>query len=279
VAKLLLAKSANLNATAVSLFGGLTPLQVAEKEGNQEIVKLLGQAIDCQWNDWSNWSSCQGSCGENRGTKTRTRGVKIQAAHGGQPCAGGDQETKECTRALCPTTTTTPKTTTAKDCIHHWDCGTTQACNQRKCMDLCFSDDCNKAVNNAKDRRDWTPLHQAAEENNVAVAKALLANSADLDSTDKWGATALHRAALWSSVDVAKLLLANSAHVDSADNDGATALHWAAWNNRVEVAKLLLAKSANVNATPVSGSWKGLTPLQIAERRGNQEMVELLRNA
>ena len=58
-------------------------------------------AINCQWHDWSNWNTCQGPCGENRGTKTRTRGVKIEAAHGGQPCEGEDQDTDNCTHALC----------------------------------------------------------------------------------------------------------------------------------------------------------------------------------
>jgi len=86
----------------------------------------------------------------------------------------------------------------------------------------------------------------AAVENSVAVVKLLLANSANVDSTDRWGKTALHEAALWNSVDVAKVLIAHS---------------------------------ANLNAAPFSGLYRGLTPLQAAEKEGNQEMVELLRNA
>jgi len=84
---------------------------------------------------------------------------------------------------------------------------------------------------------------------------------------------------------VAKDLLANSANVDSTDMWGGTPLHKAAIYNSVDVAKLLLEKSANLNAVAVSGYYKGLTPLQAAEKEGteegaeNQEMVELLRNA
>jgi len=243
------------------------------------------------------------------------------------------------------TTTTTPKTATAKDCFLHFECGTTQACSQFQCTDLCFSEDCNQQVNNARDSWGWTPLHEAAFENRIDVAKQLLENSANLDSTDNegetalhwaarensvgvaklllensanvdstgddgqtalhwaawknsvdvaklllgksanvdsannWGATALHYAASYNSVDVAKLLLENSANVDSVDNDGETPLHDAARENSVGVAKLLLANSANLNATVFSGSWKGLTPLQVAEEAGRQEMVELLKNA
>ena len=124
-----------------------------------------------------------------------------------------------------------------------------------------------------------TPLHEAARENNVEVAKLLLAHSANVDSTDRGGQTALHYATAWNSVDVAKLLLANSANVDSTNGIGETALHFAASENRVDVAKLLLAHSANINATAVNGRYKGLTPLQVAEEKGRQEMVELLKNA
>jgi len=210
------------------------------------------------------------------------------------------------------TTTTTPKTATAKDCFLHFECGTTQACSQFQCTDLCFSEDCNQQVNNARDSWGLTPLHQAAWKNSVDVAKLLLENSANVDSADDEGETALHVAARWNSVEVAKLLLKKSASVDSTDNVGETALHWAAYHNSVDMAKLLLEKSANVNsadkwgftalhyaayknsvgvaklllensanlnATAVSGRYRGLTPLLVAEYEGNQEMVDLLRNA
>ena len=106
VAKLLIEKSPNLTATATSgRYRGQTPLQVAERAGHQKMVELLKNAltvaIDCQWYDWTNWNTCKGPCGVNQGTKTRTRGVKIQGAHGGQPCAGEDQEMENCTHVLC----------------------------------------------------------------------------------------------------------------------------------------------------------------------------------
>merc|ERR1719367_2542352 len=142
-------------------------------------------------------------------------------------------------------------------------------------MNLCFSDDCNQGVNNARDGRGNTPLHRAAEDDDVDVAKLLLANSADVDSTDNDGDTALHEAARKNSVAVAEVLIENYANVDSTEKHGATALHLAAYHNHVDVAKLLLAKSANLNATAVShGDYPGLTPLQVAERYRNQEMVE-----
>ena len=94
----------------------------------------------------------------------------------------------------------------AKHCDWHWECGTTQvktffkyynlslipaqiyifhfqACSQSKCVDLCFSEDCNQEVNNARDREGWTPLHQAAWKNDVSVAELLIAHSANLNAT------------------------------------------------------------------------------------------------
>jgi len=198
----------------------------------------------------------------------------------------------------------------AKSCRHHEDCGTTQACSQRKCRSLCFSDNCNKGVNNARDEAGQTPLHHAAYENSVEMAKLLIAHSVDVDSTDNlgrtalhlaarknsvdvakiliensadvnsanniYGYTALHYAALYNSVDVAKCLLENSANVDSTDKWGATALHRAAWRNSVGVARVLIAHSADLTATAVSGRWRGLTPLQVARRERSREMVWLL---
>jgi len=111
------------------------------------------------------------------------------------------------------------------------------------------------------------------------LAKRLVENSANVNSADVWGKAALHYAALKNSVGVANLLLENSADLDSTDNHGNTALHYAADWNSVGVAKLLLAKSANLNATVVRGWARGLTPLLVAIRRRNQEMVDLLRNA
>merc|ERR1711963_153727 len=135
----------------------------------------------------------------------------------------------------------------AKYCRRHKDCETTQACQYRRnrggiCADLCSSYNCNKGVNNARDSWRWTPLHEAAIENNVAVAKLLLENSADVDGIDSDGATALHFAARMNSFDVAKVLIAHSANVQHSARYwwGKTALYEAAENNSVDVAKLLI---------------------------------------
>merc|ERR1712227_55311 len=60
-----------------------------------------------------------------------------------------------------------------KSCFYHQDCaGTNQACSQSQCTDLCFSEDCNKGVNNARDVWGYTPLHML-HIYSVAVVKRL----------------------------------------------------------------------------------------------------------
>merc|ERR1719367_2719815 len=95
------------------------------------------------------------------------------------------------TTTTATTMTTSPKQAMAKSCDYHDDCKTTQACSggqwappmtSGKCVDLCFCENCNKGVNNARDRADDTPLHQAAKKNNAFAAKLLLENSANVDS-------------------------------------------------------------------------------------------------
>merc|ERR1711963_340146 len=120
----------------------------------------------------------------------------------------------------------------APGCYFHGDCGTTKACSKSQCTDLCFSEDCNQEVNNARDEWSNTPLHLAAFNDSV----------------------------------VAMRLIETSANVDSADNNGETALHLAAGLNHLPLAKVLIENSANVDATVVSGLFRGLTPLQIAEK-------------
>ena len=56
--------------------------------------------VDCEWDDFSEWSVCTQSCGS--GEQSRTRLKKIPAENGGIPCTGDEIETKSCNINSCP---------------------------------------------------------------------------------------------------------------------------------------------------------------------------------
>ena len=62
-----------------------------------------------------------------------------------------------------------------------------------------------------------TPLHDAAEQNSVDVARLLIERGADIDAKDNNGSTPLHYAAVENSFDVARLLIDSGANTDGID--------------------------------------------------------------
>jgi hypothetical protein len=125
-----------------------------------------------------------------------------------------------------------------------------------------------------------TPLHAAAKNGQLAMAKLLLANRAEVDARNNHGETPLHQAASHGSPAMAELLLANNAEVDaetgfydSLNFEGVfTPLHRAASSGHLRVAEILLAYGASVAAENAS-RW---TPLHLAAKYGHAEMVKLL---
>jgi len=64
----------------------------------------------------------------------------------------------------------------------------------------------------------WTPLHIAARENKLELAKSLLDHGANVDVKDKVGQTPLHRACYWGNRDMVQLLLDHAADFTAFDN-------------------------------------------------------------
>lgn len=156
-----------------------------------------------------------------------------------------------------------------------------------------------------------TPLHFAAREANVSAAQFLLSSRADVNTRDKWGRTPLFAAIyeeplVMDRVPIVTLLLENGADVNAQDEAGDTPLHMAALGE-TEVVGVLLKHGADVNAVNAAGETplhkavhypeyevvqellrhggvktlrnnQGLTPVQIAEKRGWANLVELFQS-
>lgn len=129
------------------------------------------------------------------------------------------------------------------------------------------------------------PLAQALWDNDLAQAKALIADGADVDAMDKTGHAPLHIACLSGHFDLALLLLERGADArattTSKDLDlatpGASPLAFLAMcqtksNKALAVAAALLEHDADVDAR----DKEGRTPLMWAVNRANLPLVDLL---
>ena len=125
---------------------------------------------------------------------------------------------------------------------------------------------------NARDRRDITPLHYAAQLNdNPAVITALLEAGAEVDARDLGGWTPLDYAARGSNNPaVITALLEAGAEVDARDPGGWTPLDYAArGSNNPAVITALLEAGAEVDAQDEGG----LTPLHWAAQLNDNPAV------
>ena len=120
----------------------------------------------------------------------------------------------------------------------------------------------------------WTPLHLASFFGNLACARTLLDQGADLNARSR-GAMQnmpLHAAASSRSLAIVELLADRGADVNARQHGGWTALHAAALNGDVETARVLIAHGADTKARADNQQ----NALDLAFTRGHQNIVDLL---
>jgi ankyrin repeat protein len=119
----------------------------------------------------------------------------------------------------------------------------------RRFVKIRRSDD--SSINIVKDWGQQSPLHWAAYDGQIAIARLLIKNGADVSARDEYDATPLHFAAELGQAEVAQLLIENGADINAIDREQKTPMEWAAENGHVDVAKLLSnavnAQSGHVN--------------------------------
>lgn len=117
------------------------------------------------------------------------------------------------------------------------------------------------------------PLVVAAESGQLEVVKLLVEAGDDIAAADDQGHAAIHKAAAFGHVHVLEFLVGIGADLYAKDLAGANLLHLSAWNDRVEATKLLLGYGIPISCTRGDD---GYTPLIGASRNGCADTVKLL---
>jgi len=87
-----------------------------------------------------------------------------------------------------------------------------------------------------------TPLHFAADNNQLEMVKILLKNGALINAKNENGSTALHHAVYHDNAELAQLLIERGAGVDVRDKYGKTPLDHARILKRKNVIRILKNK-------------------------------------
>ena len=120
---------------------------------------------------------------------------------------------------------------------------------------------------------DAVAMRGAVEAGDLKEIKLLLEDNPSLVFTkDEQNRTPLILAAFHDKKDAAELLLDSKANVNARDIFSRTALHWAAQLGYKDVAEVLVNNDADVNAKDNGGS----TPLHFAAEMGRKDVAELL---
>ena len=121
-----------------------------------------------------------------------------------------------------------------------------------------------------------TPLYKAAESNDVARIKQLLAEGADIDlAAGKDQETPLHRAITRGSTEAAKILIESGANINKPRSDGQTPLEMAGVRNRTEVL-LFLGQTPTTEASVSPKQQLAETPLYKAAERNDVNLIKQL---
>ena len=154
--------------------------------------------------------------------------------------------------------------------VLHWAAATGK---EKLLSSLICGAESNRAKLDARNRRNKTALHLAAENDHPEIARILLEQGADCNATSDGAWTALHIAAENGHLDILKLLSHHGAKLNAETTNGMTPLHWAATHGHVETVKDLLGQPG-IKRHPKDSL--GYTPLMRAAQHRHTAITHLL---
>lgn len=132
-----------------------------------------------------------------------------------------------------------------------------------------------QALLHSTDRLRTNALFQAASAGNLVVAKRLIKNGADVNTTNHCGQTALHVAVSGSDQEMTLSILDNGGDPNVQDHDGRTPLHRAAEMADGATVKLLLDRKADCT---IRNRWNE-SPVRVARRAHRLAIMKMLQEA
>lgn len=121
-----------------------------------------------------------------------------------------------------------------------------------------------------------SPLYVAAEHGHEGIMRQLIVGGADVNCMATSGTSALGAAALAGHADAIKVLAQAGADVHAPMGNGATAMHLAVLSSQVGTAQQLHIHGASVNAKIAVGDGTAVSSVELAEERGQTDMVDAL---
>ncbi|KAJ3425637.1 ankyrin repeat-containing protein [Anaeramoeba flamelloides] len=115
-------------------------------------------------------------------------------------------------------------------------------------------------------------LHIACQESNSQVLKYFLEKNIDPNSKNIGNASPLHLAVVGNKINCLKILLKFGVSLDVRDNNGDTSLHLAIMYGKIECIPILIKAGSPLDAK----NKKKLTPLMLAQKSKNKEIITLL---
>lgn len=119
----------------------------------------------------------------------------------------------------------------------------------------------------------WTPLHLAAQKGHLKIAKYLIEHGANSEARAKENQTPLYSAASEGNLGIVKLLIERGVKVDPKASRGFTPLVVAAAGGRAQIVEELIKSGADLNIEVSESGW---SPLHWAVHYGHLEVIKVL---
>ncbi len=135
-------------------------------------------------------------------------------------------------------------------------------------------------LNHVDRQQGWTPLLVACEQGLTDISKQLIAKGsqvhAKVTAGDAKGRSAIHMLSYYGEVEAINMLLDQGVDINlMPEGGGLSALHWAVYNDHFRLMRFLVERGAEVNIQ-ATGIYQGRTPLHYTVSGGKARMAEYL---